>query len=180
MTSIGFALAAALFTASGISIPLKDRITVATFYSPHRDAISSESWVSYAIGRGYSLGFAYVWESRRVRPVSSVRFIEQMAWHPGLTMKTGFRSAANGLVTDSLTIHQRFGDLQVEGGIGMSGGFARGVASTSLSLRHGFAVGLQADGRNVVTFLSYSKNGPILAGYLVDWKHPAYMIGWRF
>jgi hypothetical protein len=179
VTFVGLAIAAALAASAG-DLRLKDKISLATFYSPHRDAISSESWIAYEIANGYSIGVAYVWESRKFRPVSSVRFVEERAWHPGLSLRSGFRSVADGQVKDTLMLHQTFGNLQIEAGIAFGSGLARVAATTSYSFRNGFVAGLQADGRNVVTFLSYAKGRPILAGYLVNWKHPAYLIGWRF
>jgi hypothetical protein len=161
-------------------LALQDKITIATFYSPHRDSVASESWVAYKISGGYSLGVAYVWGTKRVRPVSSVRIVDEMAWHPGLTVSTGFRSWATGLVTDTALVEKSFGNWHLKGGVGLSSGYSRAIAGGSYNFRNGFIAGLQADGKNVVTFLTFSKGAPVIAGYLVNWKHPAYLLGWRF
>lgn len=162
------------------NLEFKDRITIATFYAPQGDALTSESWISYRIASGYSLGFAYVWGTRKVRPVSSVKIVTEMAWHPGLTFRSGHRSLASGLVTDTALVEKSFGPWFLQGGIGFSSGYARAVAGGSYNFRNGFIAGLQADGKNVVSFLTFTKGAPVITAYLVNWKHPAYLFGWRF
>lgn len=176
-------LAAAMAFAAlvqGRGLELQDRISVGQFYSPHRTAISSETWVTYEIAEGYGIGVAYVWESRRVRPVSSVRFIDETAWHPGFRFQSGFRSVAHGATTDSLTIDKSFGRLSLEGGFSRGGGLTRGIAKVSYLIQRGLSVGLQADGRNVITYVNFTRGAPTIGAYLVNGKHPAYMFAWKF
>lgn len=158
------------------------KILVSTFYSVHPDAVSSESWVACNITGGYNIGLAYAWQTRKFRPVSTVKLVDEAAWHPGLTWRSGFRSFATGRLQESATVDYSRGNMSFFAGVSLRSGFtgARGVAGGSYDFRNGFLVGLQADGRQVMTFVNYSKNGPVLGAYLVDWRHPAYLFGWRF
>jgi len=177
--SLGLALGAISALLAG-NLDLRDRITVGTFYSAHPTAISSETWMAYEIARGYSLGIAYAWETRRVRPISTVRFLDETSWHPGLTYRSGFRGVADGRVTDSLIIDKRFGNLTLEGGLARSGPSSRGVATVTYRPERNLVFGLQADGRNSFTFVNFSHGPALLGAYLVNGKHPAYLLSWRF
>lgn len=170
-----------------LDLPRRDygsprKILISTFYSAHRDAISSESWASYNIVGGYSVGLAYQWGPRKFRPVSTVKLVDDAAWHPGLTWRSGFRSFATGEIRESMAVNQTFGATTLFVGISTNSGFgnARAVGGGSYDFQNGAIVGFQADGRRVMTFVNYSKDGPVLGAYLVDWKHPAYLLGWRF
>lgn len=180
-------LVPALASAQFLDLPKRDygsqrKILVSTFYSVHRDAVSSETWASYNIFGGYSIGLAYQWGPRKFRPVSTVKLVDDAAWHPGLTWRSGFRSFATGQIRESLSVDQRFGWATLSLGLSTDSGFGHGraIGGGNYDFQNGFLVGFQADGRRVMTFVNYAKNGPVLGAYLIDWKHPAYLLGWRF
>ena len=82
----------------------------------------------------------------------------------------------------SATLEKNFGHFNAYGGVGFRSNESHShlLGGAKYALEGGVAGGLQLDGPQAHPFLVYTKCQTIYGAYLIDFKSPALMVGYRF
>ncbi len=155
-----------------------------TVYAP--DSVTTdETFLWYSVTPRFTLGSAFLLKQGAFRALGSYLLSPETGALPSTHISAGVQGIGTGNPGFSATAEKnwqlRDGSFNTFIGVGyrtnrkltrMVGGFKYSI--------NAWAAGLQNDGLVNDPFLTYSQDRYTTGIYLIDLKHPAYLMGWRF
>jgi hypothetical protein len=117
-----------------------------------------------------------------VRWLASVNVVPETDTLPALNASAGVQGIGTGNPGYSATLEKNLGAWNAYLGVGWRSNepHSHALGGVKYSLANGLTLGMQLDGHFEHPFAVYSQDQAIYGAYLIDFKSPALMVGYRF
>lgn len=142
----------------------------------------AETFLWYSATPRLQLGVAYLWKQSAVRYLASYRLVDQQGVWPSVNASAGVQGIGTGNPGYSITFERSETDWTAYIGLGFRSNESHShpLGGVKWTFTQGWTMGLQHDGHAAHPFLTYDGGSWTAGFYVIGFKSPALMTGFRF
>ncbi len=143
---------------------------------------TAETFLWYRADPRVRLGVAHLWKQNSLRWLASVNLVPETFDSPAINASVGVQGIGTGNPGYSATLEKNLGALNAYMGIGFRSNESHShfLGGAKYALEGGVALGMQLDGHQKHPFAVFTEGQTLYGAYLIDFKSPAFMVGYRF